>query len=116
MAERAALPFLRQAHGIHAGITARALSLQQAFLDQPTDDVGQRGAVDPGLLDEARLTDVRILATLARIAYWRGVRSALPVSFVNSTSHTDRPGAGGEGPKFLERSSDGCSSWKAPRT
>ena len=55
------LPFGRQPHGIHAGVTARALPLQQALLDQPSDDVGQRGAVDPGLLDEARLADVRIL-------------------------------------------------------
>ena len=55
------LPFGRQPYGIHAGVTARALSLQQTFLDQPSDDVGQGGAIDPGLLHEARLADVRIL-------------------------------------------------------
>ena len=55
------LALLREADGIHAGVAARALSLQQALLDQPSHDVGERGAVDPGLLDEARLADVRVL-------------------------------------------------------
>src|SRR5262249_24995993 len=55
------LALLRQAHGIHAGIAAGALSLQQTLLDQSTDDIRQRGAVDPGLFDKSRLRDVGIL-------------------------------------------------------
>src|SRR5215831_13871334 len=55
------LASLREAHSVHAGVAACALSLQQPFFDQPTDDVGQRRAVDPGLLDKTRLTDVGVL-------------------------------------------------------
>src|SRR5262249_10803991 len=52
------LALLRQAHGIHAGIAAGALSLQQTLLDQSTDDISQRRAIDPRLLDKSRLRDV----------------------------------------------------------
>src|SRR5262249_51480830 len=55
------LALLRQAHGIHAGIAAGALSLQQTLLDQSTDDISQRGPVDSSLFDKSRLRDVGIL-------------------------------------------------------
>ena len=78
MADEGGLPFGRQPHGIHAGVAARALPLQQALLDQPADDVGQRRAVDPSLLHEARLADVRVLGDAGedRVLARREVRLA----------------------------------------
>ena len=55
------LAFGGEADRIHAGVAPRALSLQQALLDEPAHDVGERGAIDARLLDQAGLAHVGVL-------------------------------------------------------
>jgi hypothetical protein len=60
------LAFGGEPHRIHARIAPGALAVQQSLLHQTSHNIGERGAVDPRLLDQPGLGDVGVVGNAGK--------------------------------------------------